>query len=717
MISTNVRYAVRGVDVADRHTAAATSPATSPPGSDALTALTALDPVALSPSDLVDAVIASERLIGHVNGLQVRLLAELGRPHRCGDVTALVAALVEKTGFGRGPDGQIDADEVAALTADRSIGVAAAELAAVLDWSPVTARIRITQSARMVSALPATADALQMGRIDVGRARMIVDRTAVLAPELCGGIERRILPLVSGRSKARLETLVDREVIAADPAAAENRRRAAIEDRNVTHRPDKDGMGVINALLPAESAVLVFTLIDLIATANKGLDDRSVDQRRADAIADIADELLTYGFVDLEGLVARTRRTTAHHSTPDAAVDVAAPEAAAPAAGAPPAGAPPAGAAGVAAPEPAAPSAEPAAPSAAAGCVGVGARDRATTDVAPRPTAATGGIATVDADPVDRTGRLARAGTRHGRRPHLAVTGAWTTLAGLDDLPGHLDGHGTITAELFRAISTSWGTLTAVGVDPATGAATAVGGLTYRASQRVSDQVITLSGTCRAAGCRMPAAKCDLDHVEAFDHADPAAGGRTAVFNQLPECRFHHLLKHHTEWTPHLRSDMTVVWTTNTGHTATSHPREFTMPGEWERAGRGAAPCDGSGSVDQLEPGAVRPATGRLPSPGNRTARAGPASPPPACGCGSLSNGRLDGSTGCSAAGCSAAGCTGIRRRVPGGSGSHRPDHPGGPGRRRLRGAAHRARGSGHRSEPRQCGDSCLSNSSCRSSA
>jgi len=76
----------------------------------------------------------------------------------------------------------------------------------------------------------------------------------------------------------------------------------------VTHRPDKDGMGVINALLPAEAAVMVFTLIDLIAEANKGLDGRTVDQRRADAIGDIADELLTFGFVDLDGLIARVGR-------------------------------------------------------------------------------------------------------------------------------------------------------------------------------------------------------------------------------------------------------------------------------------------------------------------------------------------------------------------------------------------------------------------------
>ena len=560
--------------------------ATALPGIDTLAVLAAAAPAGLSPSDLVDAVVAAERLLAHVNGLQVRLLAELGLPNRCADVTDLVAALVDKAGAGRGPGGEVDPEVVAAETADRSVGVAAAEVAAVLDCSPVTARIRIKQAMRMVSALPGTAAALEQGRVDVGRARMLVDRTAVLSAGLCGPIERRMLPLARGRSKARLETLVDREVIAADPAAAEQRRLAAVRDRSVSHRVDKDGMGVITALLPAEAAVVVFTLVDLIAAANKGLDGRSVDQRRADAVADIADELLTFGFVDLDGLVARAGRGAASPAAGDLDADADA-EPGADGADTAPAEADSAGA------HPTNADTEPAGTGAGAGgavavpssavVVVVSDTVAAVRAAGADPGGGGSGVEVLDAD-ADRAARLSRAGTRHGRRPHLNVTGAWTTLAGLDDLPGHLDGYGTITAELLRAIGKSWGTVTAVGVDSASGTATAVGGLTYRPRLRVSDEVILVSGTCRAAGCRIPASKCDLDHVVPFNHADPAAGGPTTAAGQLPYCRFHHLLKHHTDWTPQLQPDMTVVWTTATGHTATSHPREFTAPGEWDRA-------------------------------------------------------------------------------------------------------------------------------------
>src|ERR1700712_5227929 len=302
--------------------AAAAVAAAACPGVDTLSFLTAADISALPPSDLVDAVIASERLLAHVNAVQAALLAELGRPGRCGDITALVDTLIGKAGQGRTTDGQLDQAKVDEVSRETAVRVAATEVAAVLDWSPITAKIRIGQAQRMLAALPATFAALHAGRVDIGRARMITDRTAVLNVRDCRRVEPRILPLVKGRSKARLETLVDREVIAADPDAAEHRRIKANTDREVVHRTDKDGMGIITALLPADAAVILFTLIDLIAQANKGLDGRTVDQRRADALTDIADELLTHGYVDLDHLI-----TIAHHrtTTPDNAANPAPP--------------------------------------------------------------------------------------------------------------------------------------------------------------------------------------------------------------------------------------------------------------------------------------------------------------------------------------------------------------------------------------------------------
>lgn len=70
------------------------SAATVLPGVDSLSVLASVAPTGLSPADLVDAVVAAERLLAHVNGLQVRLLAELRKPNRCADVSGLVSGLV-----------------------------------------------------------------------------------------------------------------------------------------------------------------------------------------------------------------------------------------------------------------------------------------------------------------------------------------------------------------------------------------------------------------------------------------------------------------------------------------------------------------------------------------------------------------------------------------------------------------------------------------------
>lgn len=566
------------------------------PGVDTLGFVAAADPGLLCPADLVDAVLATERLLGYVHAVQVRLLAELGKPNRCVDVTDLVGALVDKAGQGR-TDGVVDPEVVAELTRDRSVGAAATELAALVDCSPITARIRIGQATRLLDALPATFAALTRGRIDIGRTRMIVDRTAVLAPELCRQLEQRVLPLVRGRSKARLENLVDREVITADPAAAEHRRSKARTGRALTHYADKDGMGIINALLPAEAALMVFNLVDLIAQANQGLDERTVDQRRADALADIADELLTHGYVDLDGLTATITNdpTGSRLNAAGGSADTA-----------------PSGGSGAVDGDVPNSGGQGFAPTVDVPCPADVDTDTETdtdtdTDNAPADSPKPGQHPSIAVEPAsaatppDATGRRSAAGqpgptaigwrrssrilTRHGRRPHLIVTGAESTLRGLDDLPGHLQGHGAITAPLLRAIAASFGTLTAVAVNPDTGAPTGIGALTYRPSQQLQDQIITLHSTCRMPGCRQPAWRCDIDHLEPFNHHEPDIGGHTDLRNTIPHCKFHHLLKHHTRWTPHLQPDLTIRWTTPTGHTAISHPTDFITPGEHTRAG------------------------------------------------------------------------------------------------------------------------------------
>ncbi|MEZ0447139.1 DUF222 domain-containing protein [Cellulomonas sp. ICMP 17802] len=82
-------------------------------------------------------------------------------------------------------------------------------------------------------------------------------------------------------------------VLAADPDAGDKQRVAARDRRGVFLDPAPDAMARLIAYLPAAEATAAFTAIDALA-GNAGVDGdtRTVDQRRADAFADVFTGLL-----------------------------------------------------------------------------------------------------------------------------------------------------------------------------------------------------------------------------------------------------------------------------------------------------------------------------------------------------------------------------------------------------------------------------------------
>ena len=177
------------------------------------------------------------------------------------------------------------------------------------------------------------------------------------------------------------------------------------------------------------------------------------------------------------------------------------------------------------------------------------------------------------------TARSTRVLTRQGRRPHLSVTIGLNTLAGLNDLPALLAGFGAIPACLGRAIATSAGTVTALLTDPTTGLTSHAGNLTYRPDQQLRDRIAALTPTCQFPSCRQPVWRCDIDHREPFNTTHPERGGHTDEQNTGPFCRRHHLLKHHTDWRIRLHPDnVTLHWTSPTGHRYSSTPRPALLP-------------------------------------------------------------------------------------------------------------------------------------------
>jgi hypothetical protein len=170
--------------------------------------------------------------------------------------------------------------------------------------------------------------------------------------------------------------------------------------------------------------------------------------------------------------------------------------------------------------------------------------------------------------------------TRQGRRPHLVITIAASTLAGTDNQPATLTGYGPVPADLARHLAADAATYQTACVDDTTGTCQWIGKTTpYRPAQWMVDQVIARDPACRHPGCRRPAAQCDVDH--ATRHPD----GPTCPCNLMPLCAFHHHLKHDGGWTaeriPTTRDPTpagTVNWTSPLGRTYPDPPVPLMPP-------------------------------------------------------------------------------------------------------------------------------------------
>lgn len=104
---------------------------------------------------------------------------------------------------------------------------------------------------------------------------------------------------------------------------------------------------------------------------------------------------------------------------------------------------------------------------------------------------------------------------------HVVV--AFTTLLGVDDLPGELSGYGPIPADLAREITADavWRRLL---IDPESGALLDHGRTTYRPPDALADHVRARDQQCRMPICRRRVDARELDHTTAWDD-----GGMTAT--------------------------------------------------------------------------------------------------------------------------------------------------------------------------------------------
>jgi hypothetical protein len=184
--------------------------------------------------------------------------AQAGELAVVAQLAARSAAADDKIGVGEdGRPAQLPDEACAQVSLGLTMSQAAAswwsDLAVTLTWR-----------------LAATGAALRAGQIDLGRARLIAEATAVLDEAAARAVEAKVLPAAGDWTTGQLRAALRRAVIAADPEGAERRREEAERRAKVCLYPDPDGTASLAGYsLPSVRAAAAMARIGALAKAMK----------------------------------------------------------------------------------------------------------------------------------------------------------------------------------------------------------------------------------------------------------------------------------------------------------------------------------------------------------------------------------------------------------------------------------------------------------------
>jgi len=245
------------------------------PGIATLSALVAINPQELSPSDRIDYLTALERQTGWLQALMQR---------------AIVAVAGCDSSKPNGTDPFFGVDD-----AERE------DISTALRLAPTTAQSRIDVARTLVNHLPNTCSALATGEISPAHATVIAKETAAairdgLPESAIFEIEQRAIAHAEFHTPGQVANQVRTTIARISPETFEEVVARARDTRKVSCYSESDGISTIVAILPAADAQIVMNSIESFiraASAEPGSDKRSSDMKRADALTAIASAYLS----------------------------------------------------------------------------------------------------------------------------------------------------------------------------------------------------------------------------------------------------------------------------------------------------------------------------------------------------------------------------------------------------------------------------------------
>lgn len=467
-------------DAAERPDEVAAAATMVRPGSDVLAPLENLQARPLSDAGLIDALVACQRQVAAIEAKAQEFLAEVGH---------------------RDSDGKLFLGE---------------EVGPALRLAPATAREKVDVAQALTGRLWDTRELIYYGHLSAAHGRILANATELLSDEVVAKVQAQVLPRAPLQTPGEFRASVRRAIAYHDRANEAERHQEAVTRRRVVREPAADGMSWIHLFLPDDGAATVMTAINAWATTTGPDDERTADQRRADAAVEIALAALA-----MPGL------GTGHGLRPTVNVTLAASTLAG------------------TDEQPGYVNGEPV-PAELARRLARDASARRyhwvvdsagrildrTCPHHPATTKRTGTTKTCAAKPDTATGCAANAGAATG--------GAGTTecgAAGGEDSP-------------LRALVAE----------------------AYKPPAHIARHVITRDQHCVMPGCRRTAVSCDLDH------RTPWPDGATSAENLQAMCRRHHKMKHHSAWRVERACNGDYKWTSPTRHTYRYRPPEHPVP-------------------------------------------------------------------------------------------------------------------------------------------
>ena len=218
--------------------------------------VSSVDRTELPDHDVVRLMVARDRLVSHLQAERAADIAEVTR--RCGDDDELTGEF------------------------------AACEVAAALRLTRTAAQHELAFARDVTERLPQVAELLRSGRIDVRRARVLVDGTAHVADDQARRVVADVADRAGDLTTGQLRALLRRLCLVADPEDTKRRLEHAVEDRRVVLEANPAGSANLLLLdLPPDVAAAARERIDFLARRLPGDDGRTMDQRRADVALDL----------------------------------------------------------------------------------------------------------------------------------------------------------------------------------------------------------------------------------------------------------------------------------------------------------------------------------------------------------------------------------------------------------------------------------------------